>query len=202
MISSGLGRFLWRALLVLALCLVAAEPNAPAYADDAPDQVVSVNPVPRDGKLYVDADVSLDINRELRNVAEKGVPIYFTADLRIVSERWWWFDKVLVDTQRTWRVVYNALTRQWRIGTGDLTLPESSFDEALSLVRHIRGWAVAKLSDLEPGKKYKGRIRVRLNTSLLARPFQVDAFNSSAWSLTTPWKDFSFSVSAGAPDPS
>lgn len=202
MILDGFGKFLCRTFFVLALCLLAAQHNAPAYADDTADQVVSVNPVPRDGKLYVDADVNLRISRELRNVAEKGVPIYFTADLRIVSERWWWFDKVLVDTQRTWRVVYNALTRQWRIGTGDLTLPESSFDDALSMVRHIRGWAVAKLANLEPDKQYKGRIRVRLNTSLLARPFQVDAFNSSAWSLATPWKDFKFSVSAGTLDPS
>src|SRR3546814_2992823 len=93
---------------------------------------------------------------------------------------------VVVDKQRTWRIVYNALTRQWRIGTGDLSLPESSLSDALSLIRHIRGWAVADLSDLEPDRQYQGRIRVRLNTSLLARPFQVDAFNSSAWSLATP----------------
>jgi len=173
-----------------------------ARADDTADHVIAVNPVAHDGKLYIDADVDLSISRELREVAQKGVPVYFTANIDIVSERWWWFDKQIVDQQRTWRVVYNALTRQWRVGYGELTLPEPSFDDALSLIRHIRGWAVADLADLEPGKQYKGRIRVRLNTSLLARPFQVDAFNSSAWSLATPWKDFSFSVSVGTPDPS
>src|SRR3546814_12666969 len=109
---------------------------------------------------------------------------------------------VVVDKQRTWRIVYNALTRQWRIGTGDLSLPESSLSDALSLIRHIRGWAVADLSALEPDRQYQGRIRVRLNPSLLARPFQFDAFHTSHWSLATPWKSFKFSLSIGTPHPS
>src|SRR3546814_10703673 len=101
----------------------------------------------------------------------------------------------MFDKQRAWRMVDTAPPRQGRIGTVDLSLPEASLSDALSLIRHIRGWAVADLSDLEPDRQYQGRLRVRLNTSLLARPFQVDAFNSSAWSLATPWNDFKFSVS-------
>lgn len=174
-----------------------------AYADTSPkagtERVVQVEPVVRDGKLYIDADVDFSVSGDLRNAAQKGVPIYFTADVEVVSKRWWWFDKVVISEQQTWRVVYNALTRQWRVGTGDLSLPESSLDDALSLVRNIRGWAVAHTEDLETDEVYEGRLRVRLDTSLLARPFQVDAFNSSAWSLETPWKNFTFSISLDAP---
>lgn len=165
------------------------------------EQVVRVEPVVEDGKLYINADIDLDVTGDLRNVAARGVPIYFTADLKIVTGRWWWFDKTIVDEQLTWRIVYNALTRQWRAGTGELSMPESSLDDALSVVRHIRGWAVADISDLEVGKEYQGRIRMRLDTSMLARPFQVDAYNSSAWSLATPWKNFNFSISVDEPRP-
>lgn len=193
---------IFRLMCAFSIVLLLAGPTPSASADAAANQVVRVDPVVRAGKLYVDADVDLAVSHELRNVAEKGVPLYFTADLSIVAERWWWFDKTLVDKERTWRIVYNALTRQWRIGTSDLTMPEPSFDDAMSLVRHIRDWAVAGVSELEPGKKYKGRIRVRLDTSLLARPFQVDAFNSSAWALSTPWKEFTFSITTGTADPS
>jgi hypothetical protein len=97
--------------------------------------------------------------------------------------------------------VYNALTRQWRVGTGDLSLPESSMNDALAMLRHIRGWAVAYVADLDRDQEYQGRVRLRLDTSLLARPFQVDAINSSAWTLATPWKTFSFSVSVDEPQP-
>lgn len=158
-------------------------------------QVQRIEPVLADGWLNIDADVYLPVSDDLRHFAEKGVALYFTADIEIVKPRWWWFDSEVVKTQQTWRVIYNALTRQWRIGTGDLSLPEASLDDALSLVRNIRGWAVVPLSELDAGEDYVGTLRVRLDTSLLARPFRVDALNSSAWSLSTPWQDFSFSIS-------
>lgn len=186
-----------RVLLSLFLCLPYV-----AHADTGElpraERIVHIEPVTRDGKLYLDADVEFTISGDLRNAAEKGVPIYFTADVEIVSKRWWWFDKTVVKEQQTWRVIYNALTRQWRVGTGDLSLPESSLDDALSLLRHIRGWAVADLDSLDADELYQGRLRLRLDTSRLARPFQVDALNSSTWSLATPWKDFTFSISRDA----
>ncbi len=178
--------------------------TAQATDADVPNEgarVLQVDPVVHDGRLYVDADVDIVVSGDLRNAAEKGVPIYFTADVEIVSKRWWWFDKTVVKDQMTWRIVYNALTRQWRVGTGELSLPESSLDDALSVLRNIRGWAVADVKDLEHDVTYHGRIRVRLDTSLLARPFQVDAYNSSAWSLATPWKNFTFSISIAEPRP-
>lgn len=189
--------------LVLALFLALTTTLQPSMAQTfASDQITRIEPVIRDGWIHIDADIDFTLSDELRDAAQKGVPIYFTADLQIVEKRWWWFDKTVVDTQRTWRVVYNALTRQWRIGTGDLTLPESSLDDALSLVRSIRGWSVAPVKDFEVDTTLYGRLRLRLDTSLLARPFQIDALNSRAWGLATPWKNFTFSVSAGASDPS
>jgi len=174
-----------------------------AQAEDPPPggpQVLRIDPVLADGYLAIDADVYLPVSSDLRVFAERGVMLYFTADIEIVKPRSWWFDKNIVKTEQTWRVVYNALTRQWRIGTGDLSLPEASLDDALSLVRNIRGWEVFPADALESNEEYVGRMRVRLDTSLLARPFRVDALNSSAWSLATPWKDFSFSISdAGRP---
>jgi hypothetical protein len=191
-----------RMLCLLLLCLGLCVQAGPAWAQDATQdlaQVTRVEPAVRDGELYIDADIDFDVSSELRDAAEKGVPIYFTADLEIVERRWWWFDRSVVDKQLTWRVVYNALTRQWRVGTGDLSLPEASLNDSLSVVRHIRGWAVASLKELDSDRTYHGKIRLRLDTSRLARPFQINALNSSAWSMTTPWKDFTFSVSVADP---
>lgn len=155
---------------------------------------------PRDDeKLFINADIDFELSDELREVALKGVPLHFTADVEITSQRWWWFDKTEIKESQTWRVVYNALTRQWRVGSGDLLLPESSLADAMYPMRHIRDWAVAYVIDLDPDKTYHGRLRLRLDTSLLTRPLQVDALNGRAWSLATPWKNFSFSVDALQP---
>lgn len=189
-----------RVMLSFVLCGVLLL-FAPLQAQPGPegDRVTWVEPVVRDGELYIDADVILSTSPELRDAAQRGIPVYFTADLELVSKRWWWFDKTVVSSQRTWRVVYNALTRQWRVGTGDLSLPEASFDDAMSQIRSIRGWDVAGIDELDYDEVYHGRLRVRLDTSLLARPFQVDALNSQAWALATPWKEFTFSISVDTP---
>lgn len=184
-----------RILLTVVLSFFLVAPALTSVTETG-DQVSRVEHVLRDGHLYIDADIDMTLSPTLRHMAGRGIPIYFTADLKIETKRWWWFNKVVADQQQTWRVVYNALTRQWRVGTGDLSLPEASLDDALSAVRHIRGWAVADATDLKADELYEGRIRLRLDTSLLARPFQIDALNSSAWSLTTPWKNFNFLVSA------
>lgn len=171
--------------LLLALCLPLAQANNDGH-------VAQVSTHFDHDTLMVDADIAFTLGSELLDAAHKGVPLYFTVDLQIVRPRWWWFDKTLVDTERSWRIQYNALTRQWRVGLGELSLPATTLDEGLDLVRHIRQWAVGPADDFHANTRYQGRLRLRLDTSRLARPFQVDALNSKAWSLTTPWKDFTF----------
>lgn len=189
--------------LLLVFCIVIALAGAGTVAaQSGMERVVRVDPVVRDGQLYIDADVEFDVTSELRTAAEKGVPVYFAADLKITTHRWWWFDRTVVDEEMSWRIVYNALTRQWRVGSGELSIPVASLDDALSFVHNIRGWAVANITDLDTDATYQGRIRVRLDTSRLPRPFQIDAYNSSAWSVATPWKDFQFLISAGDHQPS
>lgn len=165
---------------------------ADATEPDLSEKVTAVTPTIADGKLYINADISFELSDEMREAALKGVPLHFTADVEIRRSRWWWFDKTEVKESQTWRVVYNALTRQWRVGAGDLLWPESSLSDALYPMRHIRNWAVAYAIDLDPSQHYQGRIRLRLDTSLLTRPLQVDALNGRSWSLATPWKNFTF----------
>jgi len=185
--------------LLLVFSLLPLGAGGQAHADEP--RVTRIEPVIRDGKLEIDAEIDIELNEQLRDAAERGLPLYFTADVVISRSRWWWFDDTVVDTTLTWRVVYNALTRQWRAGAGELSLPVASLDEAMDMVRHIRGWQLIEVSELDYGVRYSGQMRLRLDTSQLARPFQVNALNSSSWSLGTPWTDFSFSL-AEPQDPS
>ncbi|MVW79343.1 DUF4390 domain-containing protein [Bordetella sp. 02P26C-1] len=170
-----------------------------AYAQDP--RVTRIEPTIVEGKLELDADIEIQLNEQLRDAAERGLALYFTADIVINRERWWWFDESVVNTSRTWRVQYNALTRQWRVAMDSLSLPVSSLDEAMGMVRHIRHWVLADVDQLDREVAYQGQLRMRLDTSHLTRPFQVNALNSSSWSLETPWADFSFEL-AKPRDPS
>lgn len=172
---------------------------ATSYTSATADHIERVQLYVRDQQLYLNADIQFELSPALYQAALKGMPLHFTADVEIKKQRWWWFDKTEIKKSRTWRVVYNALTRQWRVGSGDLLRPEASLDEALYPMRQLRHWALSPLDQLDPQEHYQGRLRLRLDTSLLTRPLQVDALNGQSWSLTTPWKDFSFSVDALQP---
>jgi hypothetical protein len=80
------------------------------------------------------------------------------------------------------------------VTAGDLYLPVGSIDEAVGVLRQVRGWHVAPVDRFEPNARYDGRIRLRLDSSQLARPLQVDALSRGAWSLASPWRAFDFSI--------
>ena len=185
-------RFLAAALAVL-LVLV------PLSARSAEAQVERIDPLISDSELTMDVDFNLDLSRAMLDAVERGVSLSFAVDLVITSPRWWWRDRVVVESTLTRRLSYNTLTRQWRVATGDLYLPVGSVDEAVGVLRQVRGWPVAPVDRFESGTRYDGRIRLRLESSQLARPLQVDALNRGAWSLASPWRSFDFSIQQADP---
>ena len=181
----------------ILLCLVfLLAPLLSAQGQGVEPSVERIETRVQAGRLLIDADVAFSLSNTLRDAAERGLPLYITADLVIAHSRWWWFDRTDIDTSITWRIVFNALTRQWRVGVGELSFPVSSLDDALTVVRNIRNWDVGSTSDLAAGVRYEGQLRVRLDNSMLPRPLQVNALNSSAWSVSTPWSEFTFELDA------
>jgi hypothetical protein len=166
-------------------------------ASAAEAQIKRIEPLIGEGHLTMDLDVNLKLSPIVIDAAERGVPLYFTLDVKITSPRWWWWDRPIVETSLTRRMSYNTLTQQWRVATGDLFLPVTSLQEAVAVLEKVRGWPVAPLDRFNPNTQYEGLVRIRLDTSHLARPLQLDARNRGAWSLTSPWTSFDFSVRKG-----
>jgi hypothetical protein len=180
------------AAFTLFSCALILEVAAAAEA-----QITRIEPLIGEGHLTMDLDVNLKLSSIVIDAAERGVPLYFALDVKITSPRWWWWDRKVVETSFTRRMSYNTLTQQWRVATGDLFLPVASMQEALAVLEKVRGWPVAPLDRFEPNVRYDGAVRIRLDTSHLARPLQLDARNRGAWSLTSAWAPFDFSVRKG-----
>jgi hypothetical protein len=186
----------WRLLATWLLCVVCLGLNV-AWASEA--RILRTEPLPQNGQLTMDLDVALDLSSSVLEVAEHGVPLYFTYDVQIIAPRWWWFDKVLVQATLSRRLIYNNLTQQWRVATGDLFLPAATQEDALQVIKQVRGWPIAPVDRFEPDVKYEGKVRIRLDTSQMARPLQLDARNRGAWSMTSPWAAFDFSIRRAEP---
>ena len=60
------------------------------------------------------------------------------------------------------------------------------------VISRLRSWTVAEKGQLKQGEKYEAALRLRLDTSQLPKPFQLNVITSKEWSLASEWHRWSF----------
>lgn len=144
--------------------------------------------------LNIGVDIGLSLGQELQSALNKGMPLFFTLDVKLYKPRKFWFDKLVYEESRTIGIRYNMLLREWRVSQNNTEFKEFSLDDAVRRITRLSNWSINLTEPLDFNVAYEGKIRLRLDSSLLARPFQITALNnSSAWSFSSSWKNFSFS---------
>lgn len=179
----------------LICCLIAILTQAPSVAADNVIEIESTK-IQTTGEGYkLLASFAFDLTAGLENAVHHGIPIYFTWDVELSRPRWYWFDEKAVDLKQTIRISYNVVTRQYAaaIGSG-MQQNYRTLDEALSLVRTPPGWVIAEKKDLQARQTYEVAVRMKLDTSQLPKPFQINAINNRDWQLSSIWKRFSYTA--------
>lgn len=179
------------ALLACALLGGAVSLHAQPVAVD-----VSQLELRRNGEtVELNVGLRFELPGPVQDALNKGLPVIFVAEADIYRERWYWLDKRVASAQRQMRLVYQPLTRRWRlsIGSGPGRLGESagaalgqtfdSLDEALALIRRFVGWRIAEFAALEAGSTHRLDFRFRLDTAQLPRPLQIGTLGESDWVL-------------------
>ena len=114
----------------------------------------------------------------------RGVPLYFEAEASVLQSRWYWRDKRIARAVRSWRVTYQPLTRQYRVGSGGLSQNFDTLAEALDVVRRASRWKIAEGQQVEEEGRYYVEFGFRLDTSQLPRPMQLGIGSEASWSLS------------------
>jgi hypothetical protein len=138
--------------------------------------------------VVLDADFDFELPWVLVDAVNRGVALYFVVDFELYRERWYWFDRRVVGQSLTYRLTYSPLTRQYRLARGTLALPFDTLEEALLTLRRIRGWKVLERGTLKPGEDYRAQLRMRLDTSQLPKPFQINVLTNRDWTLASDWR--------------
>ncbi len=136
------------------------------------------------------ADFKIELPPRLADLA-RSTPLYFVLDWRMSRPRWYWRDQRLAQGQIYWRFSHNPLTQQWRVSTGTSpSISEGRFaqtfyslDEALNNLRRIRRDSLVQSSELQANQKYELAVRLRLDTTQLPKPFQINAITNNDWAL-------------------
>ena len=171
---------------ILALCLAVASvlgATAQAQGIDIKRPTVTI----AEDHFILEAQFDIALTPTLEEVLNKGVALYFVLEFELIRPRWYWLNERLVSFNQEYRLSYNALTRQYRLGVGNLHQNFPSAREALDVMSRVR-----RRVDVEPGTlrrdtSYNAALRFRLDTSQLPKPFQLNALIAREWNVGSDW---------------
>lgn len=151
---------------------------------------VRLSPNPTGSEWDLQADFNVELPSRLAELA-RSTPLYFVLDWRMARPRWYWRDERLAQGQLYWRLSHNPLTQQWRmssansaaISDGRFAITHSSLNDALNSLRRIRRDGLVQSGELQANQKYELRVRLRLDTTQLPKPFQINAITNNDWAL-------------------
>ena len=177
---------------IVGLCVASLACAAHAEID-----VKNVLVEPQDDSFVVSAEFNLTLSPRLREALDKGVPLYFITEAELIRPRWYWTNEKTGTVQQTRRIAYNALTRQFQVGAGSVNSLQqnvATVEEALGLAARLRQLKLADRADVLPAQTYQVWVRLRLDTTQLPKPFQVNAITNKDWTLNSDWKRFNFTA--------
>jgi hypothetical protein len=174
--------------VVLAIILLS---SAVASADGIAVRKAEIR-VTEDGyQLAANFDIRLTLL--LEQALTHGITLNFVSEFTLTRSRWYWLDEVASNTEKTTKLSYSALTRQYRIKRGTLFQNFANLDDALralgnqssnpmpaELFNKSSGYIASLLKN---NSNYTAFARMRLDVSQLPKPLQVNALTSDEWKL-------------------
>jgi hypothetical protein len=185
-------------LAALALGAALAAPPA-ARADEI--EVTDVRLAATEDGVVLAADFAFELNPRLAEAVTNGVPLYFAVEFELTRPRWYWFDEKAAARRLQLRLSYHALSRYYRLSTGVLQQNYATLEEALNVLRRVRNWQVVDRGTALADATYDAAVRMRLDVTLLPKPFQLSALTSRDLNLESPWKRFNFRPPPPTPAP-
>ncbi|MBI3147867.1 MAG: DUF4390 domain-containing protein [Betaproteobacteria bacterium] len=139
-------------------------------------------------RYLLNAEFEFAFNATLEEALQHGVPLYFTLEFELNRPRWYWLDESVSAQQFTYRVSYNALTRQYRLSSGLYNQNVGSLEDVVRLLSRVRGRPVVDRAALQAGVNYQAAVRFRLDVAQMPKPFQLSALGSRDWNMQSEWR--------------
>lgn len=178
--KSDLRQLLLGAWLVLSCALVRADNIFVQSVDLSSDN----------GAYHLSATFNIGLTPTVKYALNKGVPLYFVVEFELIYPRWYtlyFWNKRVAGLEQTYRLSYNALTRQYRISHGVLHQSFDALEDALTVLGGMMEQRVVEESRLDKERVYEAQVRMRLDNTRLPKPFQIEAFGSDDWDVSSSW---------------
>lgn len=156
-------------------------------------QAQQIDVVQRGELFHLNGGFTIQLSPTLDDALRRGVQLTFVQAVEAERERNWWLAEGLSDLERSVRLSYNALLRQYYVSLSGVSSAHESLPDALQTVGDLRDWAVVNVKQMKKKAEYKIYVRMYLDISQLPKPLQVNALASSGrWQLDSGWLERSF----------
>lgn len=136
-----------------------------------------------DDGLELSFTTRFELSRPAEDALHKGVPLYFVAEAAVLRSRWYWRDARIARNERTWRLSWQPLTRQYRVSSGGLHQSFTTLGEALDVLRGSSAWRIAEAKDIDDSSGYYLEFSYKLDVAQLPRPMQIGLQSGFALSI-------------------
>lgn len=176
-------------LCAIALAGLLAGGAGPALADGISVRTVELEPL--DDGYLLDADFELELTPTLIDAVSHGVTLDFVLEFDLWRPRSWWFDETVTTFREHRRLSFVPVTRMYRVNQGTSYETFPSLPDALRALSHVHAMPSSERGILQRGQRYEASITLRLDTSQLPKPLQIETLSSREWQLSSPVHRFS-----------
>lgn len=145
-----------------------------------------------DDVYYLYAQMNVNLGPTLEEAIRKGVSLYFITEFEFKRPRWYWLNEDLAHIIRVSRLSYNALLRQYLVsGVNIHARSTDKLEDALVILGEINAWSVIARDQLSKRETYQATLSMRMDTSQLPKPLQINAIATGKWDLESAplvWK--------------
>jgi hypothetical protein len=135
---------------------------------------------PTEEGLLLNFSTKFELSSAIEDALQKGVPLVFTAKAQVRKARWYWRDKRINQTARSWRLSYQPLTNKYRVSFSGITQNYDSLFEALNTLNRSVNWALTDFHSTQESGLYV-QFSYELDTTQLPGPMQIGIGGQSDW---------------------
>lgn len=182
------------ALVLAAVCLLLFQ-SASVQAQALPAEITQLRVERSDEGVFLSAQIKFELSPVVEDALLRGIPVYFVAEVQLLRDRWYWYDKKLATAIRHIRLSYHPLTRRWRVsvmqgggasGSSGVALSQNfeSLHDAIVALSRLSRWKIAEASDVDPEARQNVDFSFKLDLSELPRPFQIGILGQNEWTVS------------------
>ena len=142
-----------------------------------------------DGVITLDARLQLVLSSEALRALDAGVPLTIELQLELLRQRRFNFDAVDAELAVRFELEYRPLSQRYILRNLNSGNQESfaTLYSALNTLGRVQNLPIVDEALLQPGKRYRGRLRALLNTQQYPAPLRFVFFWRNQWQLQSEW---------------